>query len=245
MRLRRKSLAFIFGLLSFCSPVLGQEDNEDQFKYCIAVKQTFDSWGDCSHGKPQFDEASVELQFGNNSSLKKTITKAQLGVPIEFSEIFKGTSEFNKVSLSLNQNDESKQVKKIVVNTVATGIKNDTKLNYEASPKDWRVGVNEPLSQSASDPCSNNANWSRNREGYTMFTTVIIDDPVMIAGLQQEPYDAESEYIVLGFDNGWDIDKVSYNVNGGYIGLDKRKDKRKEQFTRLSTQVFNLSDCKK
>jgi len=41
--------------------------------------------------------------------------------------------------------------------------------------------------------------------------------------------------------NEWDIDKVSYNVNGGYNGLPERK----EQFIRLSTQVFNLSDCKK
>ncbi len=41
--------------------------------------------------------------------------------------------------------------------------------------------------------------------------------------------------------NEWDIDQVSYNVNGGYNGLPQRK----EQYTRLSTQVFDLSGCKK
>ena len=40
--------------------------------------------------------------------------------------------------------------------------------------------------------------------------------------------------------NEWDIDKVSYNVNGGYNGLPQRQ----AQYTRLSTQVFKLSECK-
>jgi predicted chitinase len=41
--------------------------------------------------------------------------------------------------------------------------------------------------------------------------------------------------------NDWDINKVSYEVNGGNNGLPDRT----TQFTRLSTQVFDLSDCKK
>jgi len=40
--------------------------------------------------------------------------------------------------------------------------------------------------------------------------------------------------------NEWDIDKVSYNVNGGYNGLPQRQ----AQYIRLSTEVFNLSECK-
>ncbi|MGQ1945725.1 hypothetical protein ACT3CD_01320 [Geofilum sp. OHC36d9] len=199
MNLLRKLLAFIIGLFIFCSPALGQEDNKNQFKYCIAIKQTFESWGNCNHGKPQFVKANLKLETsGNNLVSEEKIASEDLGVIIAFSETFKRSSDSN-IDLP-NLEYDNKALEGVVINTEAKDIRVDTKLSYTATSETWRVGVNEPVSGSASDPCSW-LNLSGNREGYTMFTTVIIDDPVMINSLRQEPFDAESEYLQLEFNN--------------------------------------------
>lgn len=234
-----RNVILLVSFSAVCFTGFSQENNESQFLYSIAVKQTFTAWSECGNAVPRFEKAELVMRLSNNPEMPRTIVREELGSMKHFDGGFRGSSDFSKRPLDLQSIDS------IAVATWVSEIRNDTKQEYGLKPELWHAGINEPVSRSASDPCSNNANWSGNREGYTVSTTVIVDDPVMIAGLQQEPYDAESEYIVLGLDNGWDIDKVSYNVNGGYIGLDKRKDKRKEQFTRLSTQVFNLSDCKK
>lgn len=230
-----RNVILLVSFSAVCFTGFSQESNESQFLYSIAVKQTFTAWSECGNAAPRFEKAEIAMWPKDSTEIPATIVRESLGSMYIFDKSFSGSSGFSKRPLDLQSIDS------IAVATWVSEIRNDTKQEYGLKPELWHAGINEPVSRSASDPCSNNANWSGNREGYTVSTTVIVDDPVMIAGLQQEPYDAESEYIVLEFDNGWDIDKVSYNVNGGYIGLDKRK----EQFTRLSTQVFNLSDCKK
>lgn len=186
-----------FGLLCFSG--FSQDNNEDQFKYCIAVKQSFEAWGECNHGKPKFESAELELKASGDKKIEAiTISPDQLNKAIAFDAIFKGSSEFNKGVLGLKSgSDGVYNVGKLEVNTVAKDIRIDKKLKYESVAASWRVGANEPVSGGGSDPCS----WlSSKREGYTMSTTVIVDDPVMIAEPVKDALDADMDYLELEFD---------------------------------------------
>ena len=190
MKCIQKITIVLCALILFGAPLSGQG-----YKYCILVRQKFDSWGECRNGAPGFEKAELSIYTGGNSSSSTiTIEKNQINkIIVPFQETFT-----KKEDSPIMLND----FEKIEVHVWANNIRNDTHTVYEIKDDStWHQGLNPTEGKSASDPCSNNANWSGNREGYNNSTDIFIEGPVMIEpSNRSEPYDYETENLKLSFE---------------------------------------------
>lgn len=195
-------------ILGFAGNIHGQLG---QNRYCIYVKQEFSSWCDCSGGgSPSFGSAKITLNSNKNDAL--------------ISDVLMRSSDVND-TLRLNLNfhydgadktisnlvdNSSNKIGSIKVRTWANHIVNDHELEYSFDVKELRIGVNSKSSE-ASDPCHNVV--SSNREGYTMKTTVFIDDPIIIENVSEKG------------DEGYslDYDKLSLRISDYYNNKQKEK----------------------
>jgi len=192
-----KYFIIILGILAFFPGKLNAQDPTPDL-YSISVKQSFSSWGNCS-SDPDFDYANISLYFGNNL-FTKHITTANLNQIHEFNGVFKNIYQSKELRFLKYGNDT---LTRIEVHTNANDIKNDHDLYYNLETDELVVGKYAE-SHEASDPCNNII--SSNREGYTMTTTVYIDDPIYIAntGSSSLNLDFEKVGIRIGgyYENG-------------------------------------------
>ena len=190
MKCIQKITIVLCALILFGAPLSGQG-----YKYCILVRQKFDSWGECRNGAPGFEKAELSIYTGGNSSSSTiTIEKNQINkIIVPFQETF---TKKEDSPIMLDNFD------KIDVHVWANNIRNDTHTEYEIKDDStWHQGLNSTEGKSASDPCSNNANWSSNREGYNNSTDIFIEGPIMIEpSNRSEPYDYETENLKLSFE---------------------------------------------
>ncbi len=166
-------LFLLVGIISFGPFLRAQEQN----LYCIGVKQTFDSWGSC--GDPGFVSASVIINYSVLSS--KVIVVDSLNRILTFNKKFYNTSYSKEISRLKDAQGNSLSF--IMVYTYANGIANDRELSYNFGRADLIVGDSATLSKSASDPCHNDFNIGGGREGYSMTTTIYIDDPINLTNV--------------------------------------------------------------
>jgi hypothetical protein len=198
VRLSRFVFAFFVLLNIVVGTVCAQEPISNL--YCIAVKQSFISGGSCS-GHPKYGYANVRINGYN--SLQKSIPYDSLNRILTFGLDYT-CDNFNKDISKIHNNNIL--ITNIVVNTHASDIKNDKDLEYVFDISNLRFGENAQ-SRDASDPCSNNANWSGGREWYTMTTTIYIDDPINLTNVNtntNSSYNIDTDALTLHIGNYYD-----------------------------------------
>lgn len=173
-------------------------------KYCILVKQKFTPWCDCGNYKyPSFYGAELLLSDSTTSEavLDTIYIMGNESVNKDFFHFEKSFSWTLDTTNALQMEGFGS----IKVRVAVSNIANDNTVEYKVSKDsyEWHQGSNNPEGKSASDPCSNDFNWSSNREGYSTSTEVYIEGPVKIypPGKQEEGYDCDTEYLKLTFDD--------------------------------------------
>jgi hypothetical protein len=188
-----KYLVVILGILALFPRELNAQ-NPTPNLYSVHVKQSFSSWGSCS-SDPDFDYADITLIFNNAPSLLRRIRSNELTQTIEFDDVFTNSQQDKNLLYLFGESNSS--IHKIHVHTNANDIKNDHDLYYELRMDELVVGEYSE-SHDASDPCNNII--SSNREGYTMTTTVYIDDPIYITYTGSNSYNLDFERVGLRID---------------------------------------------
>jgi hypothetical protein len=191
-----KIILLVIGLL-----LLGATATSQGHKYCILVKQKFTPWSECnsSNSYPRLLGAAISLYDSDDNELQT--------LEIVENQANKNFFHFkNSFVAPLDTTDtlHLKDFGKIDVEVITWNIANDHKVEYEASKDsyEWHQGSNNPEGKSASDPCSNIANWGSNREGYSTSTEVYIEGPVKIKPTGRiKPYDCDTEYLRLKFND--------------------------------------------
>jgi hypothetical protein len=181
----------LIALIIMGPPVSGQGYN-----YCILAKQNFNARGDCRNGAPGFERAELSI-CNDDEDIVSTIE-------IEKNQINKTYIPFTE-SVSGNTSSPLELVNfdHIKVHVWANNIRNDTHTQYKIDENEnWTTGNNETDGNSVSDPCSNIANWSSNREGYNNSTEIYIEGPVIIKPIIDltKTYDCDTEYLILEFE---------------------------------------------
>ena len=171
---------------------LAQAQDTIRNGYALAVKQEFKAWGDCK-SDPDFGDATIGFLTADNKKLLDAVFIEKNGLKdlIILDEGFRNTED-EKDNLALYTNEET--LDSIGVETYAGDIKNDHHLTYSFIASGLRVGFNKQ-SREASDPCNNTVSFKR--EGYTMTTTVIVDDPVFVYNHRDTPLKVEEDTLVL------------------------------------------------
>jgi hypothetical protein len=173
----------------------------DTFLYCIGVKQEFSSWGNCS-SDPDFQYAEIKLLSGDFTLSQETIHSDRLTKMVVFNQNFYYNGSDKSVSKLKTAANEV--LSKINVHTNASDIINDNDLDYPFEVATLKTGINSQAHE-ASDPCHNFI--SSNREGYTMTTSIYIDDPIHLINNNSNPrYCLDYEVLSLQVGN--------YYVNG-------------------------------
>lgn len=173
------------------------------YLYSMHVKQSFSSWGDCS-SDPYYEYAYIYLYFGYIIDTKY-ITDVNPAQIYEFEKEF--INEDPEKDLS-NLKYGFTNLTKIGVHAHASDIKNDKDLYYDIDLEELVIGKYSE-SHEASDPCNNVISW--NREGYTMTTTVYIDDPVFVnvVGDDDNCYKLDYERVSLKVGDYYENDEGS------------------------------------
>lgn len=170
---------------------------QSKYQYCLAVKQSFYSWGSCS-SDPDYDYAEVTVKSSGDLYEKIDNNRIDLIIPLALE--LKGTSYYKSISNIVDSNNSNISV--IKVHSNASDITNDHDLYYEFNGSELHMGANS-ISASASDPCNNYI--SNNREGYTMTTTVYLDDPINLFDYSgKNSYCLDTDILTLKTDDFFD-----------------------------------------
>ncbi len=145
--------------------------------YCIAIKQSFKSKGDCNNA-PEFNQSKI--LFNNGES--KIIKKSDLG-------------KWFTCSYEKDKKD------KITIDSYVDDIKNDKKQFFIFYTDKINSIYLTNVTKSASDPCHNVINVFNRREKYSITTTVIKDGPVDIYSQEYNNKLGTSKYLNLNIGN--------------------------------------------
>ena len=198
----------LFLILSSC--IFGYVNAQEQNLYSISMKQSFTSWGNC-RSDPDYERAYVVLFQGNPYNWYKQILSNELDQVIHVNQDFFIHSFDKNIENIVDSLGHDLDI--INVYTFASDIINDVFLDYTFSVPGLIYGENKQ-EHSASDPCNNFI--SNNREGYTMITSIYVDDPVNLSLLGNATLSA-------------DYEAVSFNISDYY------------QYNNLNTAVLEVA----
>jgi len=200
MNIKFKTMKFVISLLlvGFSLTALSAQVSSDEknwFRYCIGVKGWFTSDGKCYTGRnPKFESLKLELRKDEEAIEEKgELNMSDLDSGTYFDYDLKGSSDLG-TNFDSAVDDATKF--KLHYNLWVTEIKNDTHIQSSFFTKEGEKARLIPLTPieeiGASDPCSNNFNWSGNREWYKLKLDVIVDNPV--------PLEHAKEVLELGWE---------------------------------------------
>lgn len=196
----KKLLIVIVIICSLWVAALAQEPI--QYQYAIKIEQDFDSWNKCSGGYPHLDEMTVTIGNSNAGVNKGEISKE------EGNGRYKGS--FTKLV------KKGFGVVKVEDKTRGLGRKGNTfTYNDSIQEEELRIGVNKNI-RNTSDAykCS-----MFHREGYSISTSITLDNPIDIEIAQKNTIIVESEKLELQFnefyENGTKIELQYRCINAG------------------------------
>ncbi|HHX61808.1 MAG TPA: hypothetical protein GX707_14060, partial [Epulopiscium sp.] len=203
----KSPLLLLLILLVFVSK---QAYAQTQGAYAIGVKQYFDPFSDCSSSnpKPLFGYAHIGLL---DSLATEPFLEVKITDPDSLKkELYFDNNFFLQNTVFVTEQNGKKKVDRISVKTRTEFMPHDTNINEEFELKIKQGTIRKAYS--ASDPCSNNFNLSGNREGYTMTTTIFIDDPVDLSAALPTRYSAASGVLTLKTNKFYKSEKNEFEL---------------------------------
>lgn len=194
----RKRAILLAAIAVFTFVVKAQQDNIEPYLVAIGVKQEFTRWCDCMNSAPEHSNTRAEL---NNGTIPIEIFNNDLDKTLFFTDSLYNSHPDKSISKLVNTSGDS--LTSITLHGHINEIRDNGYVNYTAELVNLRYGVNSLSPQNLSAAC--NFTNGNNQEGYTLTTTIIIDDPVNITkNGSQYDFSAEDEQLTLNISSYYD-----------------------------------------